>query len=125
MKILKFGGSSLACAGCIEKAKKIILSRINPAGMAIVLSAMGDTTDHLARAGERAASGMEDYTTDLNIIEKQHIHWIHELIPVNGQSHVISIVKKVLNELEDLTNGIYLTGDLSVLRQAKSRKVGK
>ncbi len=119
MKILKFGGSSLACAGCIEKAKKIILSRSNPAGMVIVLSAMGDTTDHLSRAGERAASGVEDYTIDLNIIEKQHIHWVHELIPVNEQSHVISLIKKILNELEDLTNGIYLTGDLSIKTRDK------
>ncbi len=119
MKILKFGGSSLACAPCIRKVKKIILSRANPAGMVVVLSAIGDTTNHLTRAGELAAAGNKKYTEELKKIENLHLHMVYELIPVTLQSRVLSHVKRSLNELEDLTNGIFLTRDLSVKTRDK------
>ncbi len=119
MKVLKFGGSSLACAQCITLVKKIILSRFDNTGMVVVVSAMGNTTDQLIRAGEHAASGDEQYTDYLKEIENNHIQWIHELIPVTKQSHILSTVKKTLNELEDLANGIYLTRDLSVKTKDK------
>jgi len=119
MKILKFGGSSLACATCIRRVKQIILSRANPAGMVVVLSAIGDTTDHLTRAGEMAAAGNERYAEELKEIENLHLQWIYELIPVTVQSRILSNVKRTLNELEDLTNGIFLTRDLSVKTRDK------
>ncbi len=119
MKILKFGGSSLACAGCIKRVKRIILSRINPAGMVVVLSAMGNTTDLLSRAGELAAAGDEAWSAPLKEIEDKHIRWIHDLIPVTSQSRILSRVKKILNDLEDLTNGIFLTRDLSIKTRDK------
>ncbi len=119
MKVLKFGGSSLTCSECIMRVKEIILSRREDGGMVVVVSALGSTTDDLTHAGERAAVGDERYQEQLEEIAVRHIAIVRDLIPEVRHSHILSYIRKVLNELEDLTHGIYLTRDLSAKTRDK------
>ncbi len=119
MKVLKFGGSSLTCSECIVRVKEIILSRRGDKGMVVVVSAMGDTTDMLTQAGERAAAGDAGYREQLEEISAQHIHIVRELIAEVRHSHILSHIRKILNDLEDLTRGICLTRDLSAKTRDK------
>jgi len=68
MKILKFGGKSLANDG-IEKVIDIIITSHNEP-LSVVVSARGNTTDELEALLERASKG-EDYTADFQQLKDE------------------------------------------------------
>lgn len=56
MIVVKFGGTSVASAEAIERAAKIVASRVNRSPL-VVVSALGGTTNALLVIAEQAASG--------------------------------------------------------------------
>lgn len=64
MKVLKFGGKSLASDPSFSNILKIVESRKTESNIAIVVSAIGDTTDILEEILEKAKN-KEDYTSSL------------------------------------------------------------
>ena len=59
MIVMKFGGSSVANAERIKHVASIITA-YKEKRPAVVLSAMGDTTDHLLEAADQAVKGIVD-----------------------------------------------------------------
>ena len=59
MIVMKFGGSSVANAERIKHVASIIKAYKEKRPI-VVLSAMGDTTDHLLEAADLAVSGVVD-----------------------------------------------------------------
>lgn len=113
MKVLKFGGSSVANAENINRVVAIIKDTIGDDKVVVVLSAMGGITDMLIQCGTLASSGDEFYKNKLQEIEQRHLDTVKSLIPVTQQSSMLSWVKKRCNELEDICNGVFLLGELS------------
>ena len=112
MKVLKFGGSSVANAKNIEQVKNIV--SVNEGDkLAVVVSAFGGITDLLLRAAEQAASQDISYSDSIRRIESQHLTVIKELLPINAQSAVLSKVKSNINSLESLLEGAYSIGELT------------
>jgi aspartokinase/homoserine dehydrogenase 1 len=58
MRVLKFGGSSLADFSCLSKVKELIFAYAGPDSL-IVLSAPGGMTDHLVALADLAAQGAD------------------------------------------------------------------
>ena len=69
MKILKFGGKSLANDG-IEKVLSIIAGLAKTEPISVVVSARGNTTDELEALLEKASRG-EDYTADFQQLKDE------------------------------------------------------
>jgi aspartokinase/homoserine dehydrogenase 1 len=113
MRVLKFGGTSVASAENIEKVIGIVKERMTGDLLILVVSALGGTTDALLECGQLAANGNEEYIQKLHEIEQRHITAVKELIPVQQQSALLSMVKKMCNEIEDLCNGVFLVNELS------------
>jgi aspartokinase/homoserine dehydrogenase 1 len=113
MKVLKFGGTSVANAENIEKVIGIVKEKLNEDSLVVIVSALGGTTDALLECGKLAAAGDEIYKEKLQEIEQRHISTVKELIPVQHQSALLSLVKKMCNEIEDLCNGVFLLNELS------------
>ncbi len=113
MKVLKFGGSSVATADNINLVVSIIKETISNDKVVIVVSAMGGITDMLIQCGTLASTTDEYYKTKLQEIEQRHLETVKLLIPVSQQSSILSWVKKRCNELEDICNGVFLLGELS------------
>lgn len=113
MKVLKFGGSSVANAATIENVIEIINEQSKDQPLYVVVSAMGGITDLLLQAGNEAANNNNHFKNTLAIIEQRHIEAVKTLIPVISQSSVISKVKAELNILESLCEGVYLLSELS------------
>lgn len=113
MQVIKFGGSSVASAENINKVVDIVKSKAGTGKVAVVVSALGGITDLLLQCANLAATGNETYKTSLQEIEARHLNTVKELIPVTQQSSVLSAVKKMCNEIEDICNGIFLLGELS------------
>lgn len=111
MKVLKFGGSSVANAENVKKVVKIVRKIDGPA--VVVLSAMQGTTDKLIDAGRLAERGDDSYISKLKEIRGLHEATIKELIPNNSEA-ISAEISERFDELEDLCRGVALIGELSL-----------
>lgn len=113
MQVLKFGGTSVANAENISKVTAIVAEAAKKKRTIVVVSALGGVTDLLLNAASKAAEGNEGYREKLAVIEQRHMETVKQLLPVTGQSRLLSLVKKSCNEIEDICNGIYLLRELT------------
>lgn len=102
MIVMKFGGSSVANAERIRNVASIIQNFADKRP-AVVLSAMGDTTDHLLDAADLAVNGK----VDIEKIEKLHFDTAKEL------GIDVPAVKELLDELKTLLTGISMLHELT------------
>ena len=113
MKVLKFGGSSVASSENINKVISIVKESSSKNSIAVVVSALGGITDLLLEAGQLACEANSEYLNKFKSIEERHLAVIRELIPVNNQSGVLGHVIKMLNKLENTLEGVFLINELS------------
>jgi aspartokinase/homoserine dehydrogenase 1 len=113
MKVLKFGGTSVANAQNIKLVLAIVSDKAKEEKLIIVVSAFSKVTDLLQLASQKAAAGDESFKDILAEIEKKHLDALKELIPVSEQSSLLSHIKRIVNHLETLLDGCYLLGELS------------
>lgn len=113
MKILKFGGSSIASAQNIVRVINILKSNPQDSQISVVFSAIGKTTDALIHMASKAQLQDDVYNNLLSDLETNHFDIVRELIPVNNQSGVLSGVKKLFNQLENILEGVFLLQELS------------
>ena len=113
MQVLKFGGSSVANAENINKVVEIIKNKKGDTKTVVVVSALGGITDLLLKTATLAEANDESYKSVLQEIESKHLQAVKDLIPVQQQSSVLSLVKTICNEAEDICNGIFLLRELS------------
>ena len=112
MKVIKFGGSSVSDPENIRKVKSIV-ARHGDERVAVVVSAFGGVTDLLLSSSHLASDQDPAYKESLKGIENRYLSAIKELIPLQGQSTILSKVKSDLNALETLLEGSFLIGELS------------
>jgi len=110
MKVLKFGGTSVANANNIKQVTQVV-SNLSDSNVVVVVSALGGVTDLLLSSLELASNRKTDYEEILNEVEQRHLTTIKELFPIGEQSTILSHVKSNLNELETLIQGAYLIGE--------------
>lgn len=114
MQILKFGGSSVANAKNINRVISIISDASkNNEKLVVVLSAFGGITDALIEAVSLASKADIAYQQKLETIVQRHLNAVKELIPLEKQSAVLSMVKKRCNEIEDICRGVFLLKELT------------
>ena len=113
MQVLKFGGSSVANATNMNKVVEIVLKAALKEPTILVVSAMGGVTDSLINTGKLAESGDESYKTILKELEQKHLDAVRDLLPIQQQSATLSQVKQKFNELEAISDGVFLLGELS------------
>jgi aspartokinase/homoserine dehydrogenase 1 len=113
MRVLKFGGSSVANAENINKIVSILQNRLNNERLIVVVSALGGITDALLNSVTLASEGNDEYKQQLKKIETRHLELTKQLIPVSKQSRVLSMVKQHCNEIEDICNGVFLLQEVT------------
>jgi aspartokinase/homoserine dehydrogenase 1 len=114
MQVLKFGGTSVANANNINSVVSIVQEKLREdAKVTVILSALGGITDALLEAATLASVGDILYKEKLIAIEQRHLAIVKDLIPLDKQSSVLSMVKKRCNEIEDTCNGVFLLKELS------------
>ncbi len=113
MKVLKFGGSSVANAKNIQQVLSIVASESKNNQIAVVVSAFGKTTNKLIEATQKASQKDETYKTILQEVEQHHLETVKALIPITVQSAIISQVKRLFNQLETLCEGCFLLSEIT------------
>jgi len=113
MKVLKFGGTSVANAENIKLVLDIVINKSQGEKLVVVVSALSKVTDLLHLAASKAASNDESFKDIVTEIEKKHLEALKQLIPVSEQSGLLSHIKRIINHLETLLDGCFLLGELS------------
>jgi aspartate kinase len=106
MIVMKFGGSSVANADRLHHVTKIVKAQLDKKPI-LVLSAMGDTTDHLLEAGEAA---LKNGIVQVEKIEELHLKTITEMELGDG---ALRDIRSLLIELRNLLMGISLIKELT------------
>ena len=113
MKVLKFGGTSVANAKNIKLVLEIIKNKAIDTQLVVVVSAFSGVTDLLVLAAQKAAEKDISYKNIVSEIEQKHHIAIKELLPESEQKSTISGFDYELNLLKTLLDGCYLLGELS------------
>ena len=124
MKVLKFGGSSVANSENIQKVLAIVKQESKNEKVAVVVSAFGKTTDQLISAGNKALKNIADAKETLETIKELHDQIITDLITTHKKevsSEVAGLFKKLLSIYE----GLYLLQELSDKTLAKISSFGE
>ncbi|MDR0562844.1 MAG: aspartate kinase [Spirochaetaceae bacterium] len=106
MIVMKFGGSSVANGERIRYVAEIVRQELKRKPV-LVLSAMGDTTDHLLEAADAAATAG---TISIDKIAGLHIKTIREL---ELSSEIQKVIDPLLEELRNLLLGIAMIKELT------------
>jgi len=124
MKVLKFGGSSVANSENIQKVLAIVKQESKNEKVAVVVSAFGKTTDQLISAGNKALKNIADAKETLETIKELHDQIITDLITTHKKevrSEVVDLFKKLVSIYE----GLYLLQELSDKTLAKISSFGE
>lgn len=113
MIVMKFGGTSVESATAIDRAAKIVASRIteNPV---VVVSAMSKFTDQLVAMSKAAGAGDKDKALKLSLAARErHFQAISELLGSATFTDLHAEVEADFNGLDDLLRGIAAVGELT------------
>ena len=105
MVVMKFGGTSVADAVCIRRVADIVKAQVERR-LVLVLSAMGDTTDHLLEAG---ALAYHEGRVSMGAIERAHLETKRALGLGAAEGEIVPL----LEELRGLLSGISRIRELS------------
>ncbi len=119
MKVLKFGGTSVQFHDNMKQVKNIISDMQNEQ-LLIVLSACRGTTDNLLKLAEASANNHSDLMQSLfNEIKNHHLELITNLKLDNEFNvNVINDVNSILNQIENMCEGIRLLKELTIRTRA-------
>lgn len=114
MKVLKFGGSSVATPERINSVIDILQSYYERGEkFTVVFSAFGGITDSLISISEKAAKADLSYQEDFAAFSKRHLAAVETLISSNKKEKVIADLEENHEVLKNLLNGVYLVREAS------------
>lgn len=113
MKILKFGGTSVANAQNIQLVIAICKSQTKENQLVVVVSAFSGVTDLLVLAATEASAKDKKYKEIFEQIDQKHKIAIAELVPIEAQNDLLVKINGHLDHLKTLLDGCYLLGELS------------
>lgn len=114
MKIMKFGGSSVANAERIDRVAKIIQQcKEKGQTFAVVVSALGGVTDLLINMSRKAEKSDLDYKVYYDEYVEKHFQVVESLISEGRQEIVKYELRQSHVELANILQGIFLINELS------------
>ncbi|KGL59935.1 bifunctional aspartate kinase/homoserine dehydrogenase I [Polaribacter sp. Hel1_33_49] len=124
MKVLKFGGSSVANSENIKKVLDIVFKTSKSSKVAVVVSAFGKTTDNLLAGANEALKDITGAIEILETIKELHYQVIDDLISTNNKE-VSKEVTALFNRLLSIYEGVFLLQELSDKTLAKVSSFGE
>ncbi|MGJ8743511.1 bifunctional aspartate kinase/homoserine dehydrogenase I [Polaribacter sp.] len=124
MKVLKFGGSSVASSGKIQKVLAIVEAASKKEKIAVVVSAFGKTTDKLLAGANEALEDITAAKETLASIQQIHFEVVDDLIAKN-KKEVHEEVTYLFDRLLSIYEGIFLLQELSHKTLAKVYSFGE
>ena len=110
MRVLKFGGSSLATSDRIRGVVRIVLDQARSEPVIVVVSAFQGITNQLIDAARLAERGDRKYEHEWEAIAKRHRAAIDDLVGPRRGRPTRTRTDALLAELRDALHGIQLLG---------------
>jgi aspartokinase/homoserine dehydrogenase 1 len=111
MKVLKFGGSSVADPERIRSVAAIVLAAAKRDRIVVVVSAFQGVTNQLLQCAHLAEKGRAEYQKLFAQIAEKHRDAINTLIKKRDRRQTLAILEERLKELEDVLHGMSLLRD--------------
>ena len=121
MKVLKFGGTSVANSESISKVISI-LNNNQDDNILVVVSALGGVTNLLQECLTLKGKSTEKV---LKNIEGKHLEIINNLSSLDGQSSLKSFLKEKLNQLEEILDAISTIDEVTKKTVSKVLTLGE
>lgn len=113
MKVLKFGGTSVGTKDSIKAVLNIVKASYERGEKPLVVfSAMEGVTNLLMQMAENSAQGISNEES-LGFLQTKHFDIVKNLLPVKKQNPVLTKLKLLFNELEDLFSSVETLKELS------------
>lgn len=122
MKVLKFGGTSVASHQSISAVIQNLLSQSQSDQLVAVVSALGGVTDLLQKAGEQAISQDQAYKETLVQIRDRHLQLVRDF---NLDAQDEKDVTAILDLLDLIVLGLFAIGEFSVMSRDKVLSFGE
>jgi bifunctional aspartokinase / homoserine dehydrogenase 1 len=117
LRIMKFGGTSVGDAGCIERVAQIVRDASRDASIVVVVSAMRGVTNHLIEAANRSEANDRGHVSRVfELLRKQHDEALDILIPSGERRGALAESMR-----ETLVKGEQLCEGTSLLRELTAR----
>ena len=113
MKVLKFGGTSVASAPIICKVEKIVTSAARQEKVILVTSAISKCTDTLIKIGTEAGEGNSSYKAQVYSLRCIHHRIIEDLLEGSACTEAIKECDATFDELERFADGICAAGAIT------------
>lgn len=114
MKVLKFGGSSVATAARIRQVIQILKKYYTDGThFTVVFSAFGGLTDMLIRMSKLAEKGDEAWMTTFEALRSRHLEAARELISDSIRSEIWPQLSHSHEVLRNLLHGVFLVREAS------------
>ena len=124
MKVLKFGGSSVANSENIKQVLSIVAKTSKEHKIAVVVSAFGKTTNNLIEGANTALVDIKVAKEILETIKNLHFQVIDDLVKTH-KNEVVEEVTSMLHRLNSIYEGIFLLQELSDKTLAKVCSFGE
>lgn len=103
----------MGTAESISNVLSIVQQRAERGSVAVVVSAMKGVTDQLVETCDRMERSSFSYMETIEALEKRHYDIAREMLPAQQQSDLITELKMLLNELEDVLQGVSLVQEIT------------
>lgn len=103
----------MGTAESISNVLNIVGQRAEKGSVAVVVSAMKGVTDQLVETCDRMEQSSFDYEDAIDLLEKRHFEIARTMLPAQEQSDLITELKMLLNELEDVLQGVSLVQEIT------------
>ena len=113
MKVLKFGGTSVASAPIIRKVEKIVTSAARQEKVILVTSAISKCTDTLIKIGTEAGEGNSSYKAQVYSLRCIHHRIIEDLLEGSACTEARRECDATFDELERFADGICAAGAIT------------
>src|SRR5438874_703133 len=110
MKILKFGGSSLATSDCIRDVARIVLEEARRGPVIVVLSAFQGVTNQLLDCARLAEKNDRRYDAAWKKIAGRHRSAVDSVVGGRRGIRIRAQVDTLLGDLHDALHGVQLLG---------------
>ena len=124
MKVLKFGGSSVATSENIKKVLAIVEATSKNQKIAVVVSAFGKTTNNLLAGADEALKNINSAKETLEKLKELHFNVIDDLV-IKNKKDVSKEVSSLFDRLNSIYEGIFLLQELSDKTLAKVSSFGE
>ncbi|MEE9408457.1 MAG: bifunctional aspartate kinase/homoserine dehydrogenase I [Polaribacter sp.] len=124
MKVLKFGGSSVANSENIKKVLDIVAKTSKDSKVAVVVSAFGKSTNNLIAGANESLKDITAAKEILKTIRELHFQVIEDLIYKN-KTEVVAEISSLFTRLNSIYEGIFLLQELSDKTLAKVCSFGE